>query len=195
MVQSSPQCGLVAFRILQGDTEQIDRTTWVYRRPASWANRTFGAFTFIGGAFCARAEVFWRNGGFWDVLTYSREEEDLGFALLDAGLRMLYCPAITIRHYSDLRGRASIARRKRVELKNGLLVLWRRIPLPLAMIACGARIVSMLCAALARRCGVVELLRAVPEAIRTWRAGRLVRSPISMSAAWRYVSLHFTGSL
>jgi len=192
---ANPRRCLVTFRVLNGDTEQIDPSTWVYRRPAAWASRSFRTFTFVGGAFCVRATAFRRHGGFWDILTYSREEEDMAFALINDGCEILYSAKVTVRHYSDQRARTVSKRRKRLEMLNGLLVLWRRIPLVLAVPVCCLRIGTMSCVELAHDAGgISEVLGAVPEAARLWKDKRLVRTPITLVSVWRYIALHFTAA-
>ncbi len=191
--ESNVHLGLVSFRILKGDTGECDRTAWVFRRPCDvWFGREFPTFTFAGGAFCVRADAFQEVGGFWDHLEYSREEEELAMALIDRGWSIEYSPTTAIRHYSDSRGRLSSGQRRYVELRNGILVLWRRLPVPLAILAIGARIGSMSAKAVLRReYGLGELLPAVLEAVRDWRQHRLKRAPIGVRSTYKYALLHF----
>lgn len=191
--QSNPRLGLVSFRVLKANTTEIDRSAWVFRRSSNhWFNRAFSTFTFAGTGFCVRANAYWQVGGFWDHLQYSREEEDLGLALIDHGWELAYSPDTTIRHYSDSRGRSTIADRRHVELRNGILVLWRRLPLPLSLLAIAGRVCSMSAKSLLRReQRFGRLLSAVPEAMRDWQAHRLSRLPITFRGVWRYTVLHF----
>jgi hypothetical protein len=83
----NPRLGLTSFQVLKADTDEIDPVGWVYRHPlATWSGREFKTFILNGTGFCARAGAFWEAGGFWEHLRYSREEEDLGLALVDKGL-------------------------------------------------------------------------------------------------------------
>ena len=191
--QSNLRLGLVSFRVLKANTAEIDRSAWVFRRPyAEWFDRAFSTFTFAGTGFCVRARAYWQVGGFWDHLQYSREEEDLGMGLIDHGWELAYSPDTTIRHYSDSRGRSTVADRRYVELRNGILVLWRRLPLPLSLLAITGRVCTMAAKSLLRREQQVgKLLSAVPEAIQDWHAHRLTRLPITFRGVWRYTILHF----
>lgn len=191
--QSHPHLGLVSFRVLKANTTEIDGSAWVFRRSSSeWFDRAFSTFTFAGTGFCVRTSAYWQVGGFWDHLQYSREEEDLGLALIDHGWKLAYSPDTTIRHYSDSRGRSTVADRRYVELRNGILVLWRRLPLPLSLLAIAGRVSTMAAKSVLRREQQLgRLLSAVPEAVREWRSHRLSRLPITFRGVWRYTVLHF----
>jgi glycosyltransferase involved in cell wall biosynthesis len=191
--QSNPRLGLVSFRVLKANTSEVDRSAWVFRRPSTeWFDRAFFTFTFAGTGFCVRSDAYWQAGGFWDHLQYSREEEELGMTLIDQGWELAYSPDATIRHYSDSRGRSTIADRRYVELRNGILVLWRRLPLPFAMLAITGRVCAMVAkSVLKREQRPGKLFSAVPEAIRDWRSHHLNRLPITFRGVWRYTVLHF----
>jgi glycosyltransferase involved in cell wall biosynthesis len=193
LFQSNARLGLLSFRVLKANTAESDRSAWVFRRPcAKWFDRAFSTFTFAGTGFCVRADAYWQAGGFWDHLQYSREEEDLGMTLIDQGWELAYSPYTTIRHYSDGGGRSTIADRRCVELRNGILVLWRRLPLPLAVPAIAGRVCSMGAKSVLRReQQLYRLLGALPEAFRDWHANRLRRLPITLRGVWRYTVLHF----
>ena len=187
-----PRLALVSFRVLDGDSDALDPFAWVFRRNReTWGKRAFRTFVFAGTGFCVRRAAFIEVGGFWDQLQYSREEEDAGFALVARGWRLAYTPDITIRHYRDPHGRSSLRQRRLTELRNGTLVLWRRLPMALALVAIAARVGTMsLRGFLSEERGPFDLLSAIPEAMREWRRGRLQRAPVSLQASWRYLCLH-----
>ena len=191
LLNGSRCLALVSFRVLNADTEDIDPLAWVFRRPlATWSGKEFKTFTFAGGACCIRANAFREAGGFWEHLRYGREEEELGLALIDKGWELVYSPAVAIRHYPEAKGRMSIAERRFMALRNGILVLWRRVPIPLALLAIAGRICTM--ALTVRREGnsVRHLIGAVPQAVAEWRRCHLRRFPVTFRAAWRYAALH-----
>jgi GT2 family glycosyltransferase len=190
---SYPRLAIVSFRILKENTDEIDPFTWVYRRPKeTWGKRTFNTFTFAGGGFCVRSTAFWEVEGFWDQLQFSREEEDLGLALINKGWKLVYTPEIEVRHYPENCGRYSNSKRRFMELQNGILIFWRRFPKPLAIIAICIRICTMSSKMFWREKKLpTELLRAVPEAIRKWRALGMQRLPITFASVWKYFALHF----
>jgi GT2 family glycosyltransferase len=194
LFESSPRLAVVSFRVLRGDTEELDPFSWVFRRKAQvWANRSFRTFTFAGAGCCLRASAFREVGGFWEQLRYSREEEDLSVALIDRKWQIEYSPKIVVRHYFDHRGRASTVDRRRIELRNGILVLWRRFPLPIALLAIFGRILTMSVRTMLRESNSpFELLSSVPEAIRESRSSNLKRQPIRLRSFVKYVLLHLT---
>jgi hypothetical protein len=187
-----PRLALVSFRVLDGDSDGLDPFAWVFRRNRkTWGKRGFRTFVFAGTGFCVRRVAFIEVGGFWDHLEYSREEEDAGFALVAKGWRLAYTPDVTIRHYRDQSGRSSLRQRRLTELRNGTLVLWRRLPMALALVAIAARVGTMsLRGFFTEGRSPFGLLSAIPEAIREWRRGRLQRAPVSLQASWRYLCLH-----
>lgn len=187
----NPRLAVTAFKILKTDTNEADPVTWVFRRSlAIWSGREFKSFNFVGTGFCIRVNAFWQAGGFWDHLRYSREEEDLAMALVDKEWEFLYCPAVAIRHYPEPSGRMSLAERRFTELRNGLLVLWHRLPIPVALLAMTVRICTMTMTSRREGNSVRLLIRAVPQAAKEWRRSHLRRSPIKIKSAWRYAALH-----
>jgi GT2 family glycosyltransferase len=188
---AEPDLGLVSCRVLDRDRDQVDPGAWVFRRPAaSWQDRLFSTFTFTGGCFFVRREAFEAAAGFWEALPYAREEEDLSLAMLDRGWRISYDPAVTIRHYPEPTARMSPSERKRVELRNGVMVIFRRLPLPLVPVAIAARVLTMSVAARRDGRSVRALWPALPEARRAWRAEQYERDPVRWRTVARYLALH-----
>ena len=196
LFRSKSELALVSFRILKGDTSEIDGFAWVFRRPLwVWSGRPFRTFTFAGCGFCVRASAFSAVGGFWEHLKYSREEEDLGLALLDKGWQLRYAPEIVVRHYFDARGRMDLLQRRRVELRNGIMVLWRRIPFPFAILAIIGRVCTMSWKVVFReKNDPSEFFGAVSEAVREIRNNGLKRFPVSMKTVWKYLVLNLDRS-
>ena len=191
--ETEQRLGVVSLRILKADTSEIDETAWVFRRPVKpWAQRSFQTFVFTGGAFCIRAELFRNAGGFWQHLRYGREEEELGLFLIDQGWEILYTALASIRHYSDSTGRTSNAGRRVLILRNGLLVLWRCFPWPIALLTGLARVVTASLRTLnSELTNPLPLWGTIPEAFREWRSNHLCRRPVRYRSAWKYLHLHF----
>ena len=188
---AEPNLGLVACRVLYRDEDEVDPGAWVFRRPpASWQGKRFSTFTFTGGCFFVRREAFETAAGFWEALPYAREEEDLALALLDRGWTINYDPAVTIRHYPEADGRMSSSERKRIELRNGAMVIFRRLPLPLVPLAIAARLFTMSIAARRDGRSLRALWAALPEARRWWQEQRCERDPVRWRTIWRYFALH-----
>lgn len=187
--------GVLSFRVLLRDSNQPDPYSWIYRRPAvSWNEREFETFTFTGGACCIRTEAFREAGGYWEILKYSREEEDLCLRLVDRGWKIFYSPDSLMRHFPGPMSLEKLTLRRFFELQNGLLVLWRRLPLPLALFFCLLRILSMTLRLIVKdRGGLLQLLKAIPAAAALWRQSGAERTPIAWSSAMRFLELHFHG--
>jgi GT2 family glycosyltransferase len=192
LFRSDARLGVLSFCILREDTEEIDPFTWVYRRSQrKWAKKEFKTFTFTGGGFCVRAKAFWEVGGFWDHLEFSREEEDLAFGLINRGWEVVYTPEIVIRHYPENRRSHKIAERRVNEFRNGILILWRRLPIPFSLFAVCLRVCTMSVKAFLREKRFpTTLLYVLPEVIREWNKSGLKRTPIRFASVWRYVVLH-----
>lgn len=191
--QTNPRLGVASFRILQGDSNEIDPLTWVFRRsPLEWSDKAFLTFTFTGGGFCIRAEAFHLVGGFWDQLRFSREEEDMAMALVDQGWKIIYSPLVTIRHFADKRGRSSLSQRRYAELRNGIMVMWRRFPVILALLGIGCRVLTMSLKMLKAGEDLVIFWQAIPEALQEWRRHHLKRATIACSSVFKYGALHFS---
>jgi GT2 family glycosyltransferase len=187
---------LVSFQVLRADTNELEPEGWVFRRPrATWSAREFKTFTFAATGVCIRANAFEEAGGFWEHLQYSREEEDLALALVGNGWELLYSPAVAIRHYREPKGRMSLSERRFTELRNGILVLWHRAPIPLALLAIVCRICTMSLTARREGNSVRFLIGAIPQAAQEWRRRHLHRLPITFRSAWRYAALHFPAKL
>lgn len=191
-LRQDERLAIVAFRIFLRDTGRPDPSAWVFRRPlAKWFDRRFSTFIFAGGGCCIRAKAFWTCGGFWDHLNYAREEEEMGMALIHFNWKISYLPCSSIKHYPDQHGRSSLSQRRHIELRNGLLVMWRRLPLVVAIPAMASRVVTMcLRAYFTEHQELRGLFVSVAEAFVEWKHHRLQRVPMSVGSAFRYWALH-----
>ena len=184
--------GVVTFRVLKADTDGLDYNCWVYRRPsARWSEKAFETFTFVGGGCMIRSRAFRECGGFWDELGFSREEEELALGLIDRDWHLIYLPSAAIRHFSDPRGRAKAGRHRFMELQNGMIIFWRRMPRAAALLVSLARVGSMSLRALLKdRLALGPLLASVPATVRLWKERGLTRSPVSYRSLGRYLARH-----
>lgn len=190
---ANDRLGALSLRVMHDDSDQLDSLAWVFRRDREWSRTAFRTFTFAGTAVVFRADAYQSLGGFWEALEYSREEEELALGLMDAGWEIWYDSAAIARHFPGQRGADRTRRRRFLELRNGTLVLYRRMPLTIAIPLIAARVLSMLLRAPSwtdRRL----LLAALPDAARAWRTGGLSRAPIGMTGLRAYVSGHSTAS-
>ena len=186
---------LVAFKIYKGDSQSLDPFCWVYRRPMSLQNSPFLAFSFAGAGFGISNKAFVECGGFWEQINYAREEEELSIAIINRGFRILFDPIIQVSHYAAEQDRLSLSKRRHLELENGILIYWRRFPLPFSLIMILVRISTMTgrCI-LENKRDLFRIWNAVPGAIRKWRSARLKRIPVTFAATVEYFRLHLSKS-
>jgi GT2 family glycosyltransferase len=126
--------GLLAARIEKPDTGNLDMACWVYGRdPRQWGDRAFETYSFAGAGFAVRRAAFEATGGFWPVFFFAREEEDLAIRIIDHGFRVVYQPVAVVLHAASPQNRAKRERHLALSLGNSLLVLWRNLPVRLAL--------------------------------------------------------------
>ena len=191
LFEGQPDLGIISFRVLLRDSNEIDPFNWVYRRNArQWNNRPFEAVCFSGAACAIRAEVYRKFGGFWEALSYSREEEELSIACIAGGWRIRYEPAPAFRHWPSHRDSSGVARRRAMELENGLLVLWRRFPVPIAMAMMTVRWLTMSWRALRMEHCFRPLVGATASAVTRIAGGSFERKPIGWWNSIRYWLRH-----
>ncbi|MEZ5330949.1 MAG: glycosyltransferase [Thermoanaerobaculia bacterium] len=184
----SPQLAVLAFRIVNARRGETLGHEFPRRRlSARGVERRQEVAYFIGCGFAARRSTFLEAGGFNPLLHYGLEELDLSYRLLEAGHRLLYDPAIVVRHRADPGSRRDRRwyfhmARSRIPVVLANLPLWAAVP-HLVLWHGG-----LLAHGLARGhasavvAGAAEGWRLAP---RAWRK----RRPISPGTAWRILRL------
>lgn len=86
---------------------------------------------FMAGACVMRVSAFRQAGGYWPGLFLGGEESLLALDLIEAGWRILYAPCLVARHWPSVRRDARL--RRRLLLRNALLVAWMRLPWQMAV--------------------------------------------------------------
>ncbi|MET7683435.1 glycosyltransferase [Streptomyces sp. NPDC005423] len=168
LLQAHPRLGLVAARTLVGPERSEDPFNSVLaasplpRRPDLPGRPVLG---FLGCACVVRREAFLQAGGYHPLLFFGGEETLLAYDLAAGGWGVTYVPSLTAHHHPEPGGRAH---RGHQLLRNEVLTLWLRRPLPVALgatarLAAGAatgepgarralrEVIARLPAALARR--------------------------------------------
>ena len=191
LFEGQPDLGIISFRVLLRDSNEIDPFNWVYRRNArQWNNRPFEAVCFSGAACAIRAEVYRKFGGILgsSILLPRRRRiiNRLHRRRLADPLRA--CPAF--RHWPSHRDSSGVARRRAMELENGLLVLWRRFPVPIAMAMMTVRWLTMSWRALRMEHCFRPLVGATASAVTRIAAGSFERKPIGWWNSIRYWLRH-----
>ena len=126
VIRSSPRVGAVAFRIVEPETG--DTIVWLYPQDMNeFADRQFDAPWVLGGAHLIRRDLFERLRGFWEGFFREMEEIDLSWRLLDADRTIRYDPHAAIEHPLPPR------RSYRYAVPSHLTMIWRLLPIPLAL--------------------------------------------------------------
>jgi GT2 family glycosyltransferase len=118
--------GAVAFRVVDPDTGAT--AVWFYPEDASeHGEQSFDVAWVVGGGNLIRRDLFEALHGFWEGYFREMEEIDFSWRLLDAGWRIRYEPLAAIEHPERT------ARLYRYLVPSNILMLWRLLPLPLAL--------------------------------------------------------------
>jgi GT2 family glycosyltransferase len=85
---------------------------------------------FMAGACVMRTEVFRKAGGYWPPLLIGGEEELLALDVIEQGWRIVYAPAVCIRHWPSTSRDAPL--RRRLLARNAVWTAWMRLPAAMA---------------------------------------------------------------
>jgi len=108
--KNEPRAGILAFRILNYYTKEIDATTWVWDK-SLFENEEFKpVHKFVGAGFALRRELIYQVGVFWDELFFMHEEKDFCLRLQRTSYLVFYTPQIEVYH--------KVSPEKRYELKE-----------------------------------------------------------------------------
>ena len=137
VLDTSPQVGLVAARVLVGPRLDVDPTNDVMAASPLRAGRLPGPriLGFMGCGAVIRRDAFLTAGGFSRLLFIGGEEQLLAYDLAAAGWAACYLPAVVAHHHpSASRDPAT----RRVQLaRNRVLVAWLRRPARYALTETG----------------------------------------------------------
>ena len=137
VLDTSPQVGLVAARVLVGPRLDVDPTNDVMAASPLRAGRLPGPriLGFMGCGAVIRRDAFLTAGGFSRLLFIGGEEQLLAYDLAAAGWAACYLPAVVAHHHpSASRDPAT----RHVQLaRNRVLVAWLRRPARYALTETG----------------------------------------------------------
>lgn len=173
------QVGVVGFKLLEGDSDLVDRLNWVYPKgfhgqsaePARTAR-------FPGGACMMKRSAFLSAGGFDELLFFMDEEIDLCYQLVRKGYHILYHPGLIVRHFQLPESRICWRNgRYAMHTRNMLYITWKHYGSWTRVLATGVAYL------------VKGVLNGIPmEALRGgvagWRLSRKTpcRGPLSAAA-------------
>ncbi len=173
-----PDVGIVTGRVADYYTGEMQRAYWVYpdyQLPQS-ENR-FETFTFSGGVHAIRKSVLEVTGLYDDLIVFGPEEYGLSLRCFAAGYKIVYNPAIVLRH----KGRHRLgwdADRWQLYLRGRLFVALFYCPLPELLPILFEYLVGHLIQAI--RNGFVQAyLGALMSVIQQWSAVLAHRRPLN----------------
>jgi len=123
---SEADVAAVNFRVIDEETgEQIN---WCHhRRLEEYADRRFDTYEISEGAVAFRREVVIDAGLYPEFYFISHEGPDLALRIMDLGFRVIYNPAITVRHSHSEIARVSW-RRYYYDTRNQIWLVVRLLP-------------------------------------------------------------------
>lgn len=97
--ESDPQVGAVSFRIKNFYSRDDDELSWVFpKRLKENRDSSFITTRFSGCGHAIRRDVFEDSGGYDDQLFFYWEEVDISYRIINAGLKIVYNPDISVLH-------------------------------------------------------------------------------------------------
>jgi GT2 family glycosyltransferase len=99
-LEATPELGAVAFRVLDGDTED-EEIYWDY--PLAYLKSEHASFEvtrFLGGGHALRRAAFERAGGYDESLFFGGEERDVAWRMIRHGYRLRLYRDLAVRHRS-----------------------------------------------------------------------------------------------
>lgn len=122
----------VGFRVIRSDGRERSAELPFRGHPKVDSPRE--ATYFVGCGHVIRRVAMQEVGGYDDRFFYDGEETDLSFALLSAGHRIWFDPAIVVEHRPESRGRVPAGRVAALTLRNRILIVRRHLPVPVAIL-------------------------------------------------------------
>ncbi|WP_447035607.1 glycosyltransferase family 2 protein [Streptomyces sp. DSM 118878] len=168
LLDTHPRLGLISARTLVGPDEEPDPLNDVLATsPLGPADDLPGTqvLGFLACASVCRREAYLGVGGFHPLLFFGGEETMLAYDLAAQDWGVTHCPDVVAHHHPDPAPRGGRPARM---LRNELLTLWLRRPLPLAL----ARTRRLAADALhdpAARQALRETIARLPTALRARR--------------------------
>ncbi|MGW5130950.1 glycosyltransferase family 2 protein [Streptomyces sp. NPDC004135] len=173
--------GIVGFRI--ADEEGVTQQRHVPRIGNADPLRGGYVTGFLGGGHALRMAMLDEVGDWPAEFFFAHEETDLAWRAADAGWRILYAPELVLRHPRTSPARHAIY--YRVNARNRVWLVRRRLPLPLVPVHLGVWVLLTL-ARIRSRAGLRAWCGGFVEGVRE-PAGE--RRPMRWRTVWRLTRL------
>ena len=97
--EKSPEIRCIAFKVLQGDTGHVHLRDWCHPRSYwDFSDSEFETCFIPEGACAFRRDDFLKTGGYYEPLWIGCEGWDLALRMIDADMKIVYCPEVRVRH-------------------------------------------------------------------------------------------------
>jgi hypothetical protein len=128
LLDQTPKIAVLCARVMVGRRGRLDPTSAVMQRSPLASDGLPGRaiLGFMAGASIMRVDAFREVGGYCAQLFIGGEEQLVALDLAARGWKIVYCPALTVRHFPS----ASRDTRLRHQLlaRNAVWVAWMRLP-------------------------------------------------------------------
>ncbi len=96
--KKEPKAGILAFRIINYYSKNLDMTTWVWDTSFLKNEEFKPVHKFVGAGFAIRRDIVNQVGLLWDDLFFMHEEKDYSMRLLRTDFLIYYTPNIEVQH-------------------------------------------------------------------------------------------------
>ncbi len=187
--KSESRAGVLAFRIVNYYTREIDKTTWVWDTTLLNNEEFKLVHKFVGAGFAIRKDVIKQVGILWDDLFFMHEEKDFCMRLLRTNHRVFYTPRIEVYHkVSPEKRYESNDRTFYYAIRNDFWIYIRNVPFYDALKHLVYLCISALPYSIKRK-SFGYYMRGVAEGIFSSKKAWKIRSPLSKSQFKLYLEL------
>jgi GT2 family glycosyltransferase len=182
--------GVINSKIVNAVTKEIDGGPgWAYsEEQKANQNVEFLSWSFSEGGAAIRKQVLDQIGGFWELLFFGCEGQELSLRVWDAGYKVLYYPDSVVYHRASPQQRVDGKARDSLFFKNNLYIYIARYPFWLLMIIAPLKIGAVVIRA-ARRGYLMEILRTLFEVLKALPLILKHRKAIRNNTAFLYLKL------
>jgi GT2 family glycosyltransferase len=187
--KSESRAGVLAFRIVNYYTREIDKTNWVWNTSLLNNEEFKLVHKFLGGGCAIRKEVINQVGMLWDDLFFMHEEKDFCMRLLRTNYRVFYTPKIEVYHkVSPEKRYESKERSFFYGIRNEFWVYIRNVPFYDALKHLIYLVITALLYSIKRK-SFGYYMKGVVEGIFLSKKAWKIRSPLSQSQFKLYLEL------
>lgn len=177
--KSESKAGVLAFRIVNYYTREIDKTTWVWNTSLLNNQEFKQVHKFVGAGFAIRKEVIEQVGMLWDDLFFMHEEKDFCMRLLHTNYRVFYIPNIEVYHkVSPEKRYESNERTFYYGIRNDFWVYIRNVPFNNALKHLSYLVIKALLYSIKRK-SLKYYIKGVAEGIFLSGGAWKIRKPLS----------------